>query len=503
MRNSRSPLTPTSLSRPRFTAPRFTAEDYLLFLRCPRSAHLKLCDELPNTGPEPGPKHELKFPVRRDRDEVREIARERRSLPPGCELNRLITAPPFEAVADLWYPQRPEGIATVIVREATSLKQAYLIESAFIRYCAQMAGETVTRQFVHYLDRSYLHGDELEGDALFISADVTRRVGLMYGEHKDRLDALRTELTADPFLERHRDTICSRPHTCPVCSADLTPVGDDHITNLYRGGELARRLLAEGYEAITDVPEEKLPHARQRIQQRTLVSGRPHIDADAISRFLESISYPLHYLDFEAVSSAVPRYSGTHPWEHVPYLFSIHTEEAPGASLAHQWFLMDPHHDQRRELLRSLLSILEGDGTVLVYGAAFEAGILSRLGETFPEQSAAVEDVTGRMADLLQPFNEFAYYHNTQRGKVKLKTVLPILTGEDYSDLVVKDGYTANFAYRYLAGMAEDTAADDAAAVSSAALTDNLVRYCTMDTLAMVKIMEELRSIVGRSRGEL
>ncbi|MCK4514748.1 MAG: DUF2779 domain-containing protein, partial [Spirochaetaceae bacterium] len=337
-------MTHTSLSRSRFSPPRFTAGDYLLFLRCPRSAHLKLSGELPDTGPEPGLKNELKFPVRPDRDEVREIARERRSLPPACELDQLITVPPCEAVADLWYPQRPEGIATVIVREATSLKQAYLIESAFIRYCAQKAGETVTRQFVHYLDKSYLRGDELDGDALFISADVTRRVGLTYDEHKNQLDALCTELTADPFLSRYHDTICSRPHTCPVCSADLTPVGDDHITNLYRGGELARRLLAEGYDAITDVPEEKLPQPRQRIQRRTLVSRRPHIDTDALSRFLESISYPLHYLDFEAMSSAVPRYSGTRPWEHVPYLFSIHTEEAPGDRLAHQWFLMDPHH---------------------------------------------------------------------------------------------------------------------------------------------------------------
>ena len=223
------------------------------------------------------------------------------------------------------------------------------------------------------------------------------------------------------------------------------------------------------------------------------MSRRPHIDTDALNRFLESISYPLHYLDFEAVSSAVPRYSGTRPWEHVPYLFSVHGEEAPGVPLTHQWFIMDPHRDQRRELLMSLLSALGGGGTVVVYGAAFEAGILSRLAEAFPGESTAVEDVTDRMADLLQPFNEFAYHHHMQRGKVKLKTVLPILTDEDYSDLVVKDGYTANFAYRYLISMAVSSAAE-----GTAALIDNLVQYCTMDTLAMVRIMNELRSIVDR-----
>lgn len=488
----------SQFSTPRITAPRFGADCYLLFLRCPRSAHLKLSGALPADGHEDGPE----FPVRSDRDEIREIARERRSLPPACEFDRLITAPPYEATVDLWHPQRSEGMEAVIVREATSVKQAYLIESAFIRYCAQMAGETVTRQSVHYLDKNYLRGDELDGDALFVPADVTRRVGLMYGEHKDRLDSLRAELAADPFLERYRDTICSRPRTCPVCSAGARPVGDDHITNLYRGGDLARKLLAEGYEAITEVPEKRLLHPRQRIQQQTLLSRRPHIDADALNRFLESVSYPLHYLDFEAVSFAVPRYSGTRPWEHVPYLFSIHAEEGPGIPPTHQWFIMDPHHDQRHELLMSLLRALGGDGTVLVYGAAFEAGILSQLAEMFPEESTAVEDVACRMADLLLPFNEFAYHHHTQRGKVKLKTILPILTDEDYSDLVVKDGYTANFAYRYLMSATGDTWNEGSPAGSSAALTDDLVRYCTMDTLAMVRIMNQLRSIVeGSHRG--
>ncbi|MEE8440107.1 MAG: DUF2779 domain-containing protein [Spirochaetia bacterium] len=465
--------------------------------------HLRLTGEWPKDVPPNGsenmPPDWMKFTDRLDRNEVRRVARERRSLPPDREFDRVITAPPYEATVDLWYPQRPAGMAAVIIREAAGLKQPYLIESVFIRYCAGAAGEMVTRQFVHYLDRSYLYVDELDGDALFVLADVTRRVGLMFGEHEKRLDALLAELAVDPFLERYRDTICSRAHTCPVCSADVTPVGDNHITKLYRGGELGRKLLAEGYETITDVPEERLPLPGQRIQRATLLSRKPHIDADGLTRFLESISYPLHYLDFEAVSSAVPRYDGTHPWEHIPYLFSVHTETAPGDRLTHQWFLMDPHRDQRRELLRSLLGALGGDGTVLVYGAAFEAGILARLAETFPEKSTAVEDVAGRMVDLLQPFNEFAYYHHTQRGKVRLKTVLPILTDENYSDLVVRDGYAANSVYRYLSSRAEDTAA--------VALTDDLVRYCTRDTLAMVRIVGELRDIVarpqrGRSRSE-
>ena len=406
----------------------------------------------------------------------------------------MISAPPFEAVADVWHPQRPEGMAAVIVREAASLKQSYLIESVFIRYCAERAGEPVTRQFVDHLEKSYVYaGGEVEGDALFVSADVTRRVRLMFGEHEKQLDALQAELVSDPTLERYSRTMCSRPHTCRACSIDLPRNGDDHITNLYRGGELAGKLLDEGYESIIDVPAERLGNQKQRIQHGALVSRTPHVDTEALSLFLESISYPLHYLDFEAVNSAVPRYSGTTPWEHVPYLFSVHSECSPGADPKHRWFLMDPHRDQRRELLGALLTGVGGGGTVLVYGAQFETGILRRLAENFPEQSERVLDVIGRIADLLQPFSEFSYYNHRQRGKVSLKTVLPILTDETYSGLAVKDGYTANLAFRYLGTVGDSVAANRTAA----ALSGDLVRYCTKDTLAMVRIVDRLRQIVA------
>ena len=230
----------------------------------------------------------------------------------------------------------------------------------------------------------------------------------------------------------------------------------------------------------------------QRIQHATLVSRVPHVNLPALEEFLESISYPLHYLDFEAVNSAVPRYEGTRPWEHVPYLFSVHTEPGRGSELKHSWFLMDPRLDQRRDLLQALLSLTDA-GTILVYGATFETGILRRLAELFADESDRVESMIERVADLLRPFNEFTFYHHHQRGKVSLKTVLPILTDESYSGLTVKDGYSANLAYRYLVS----SQADNGSSAETAALSDDLVQYCTMDTLAMVRIMSRLWQIAA------
>lgn len=490
--------------------PGFTAEDYLLYLKCPRSAHLALTGEwLPASQTLPGeemssgqvyPWGDGELPVPADRAEVLEAAALHLRFPGPAEFAYSISAPPMVAVADIWHPQKPEGMAAALIREATGLKKSYLVESAFIRYCAERAGEPLSRQFVYYLNRRYIHGEETDVP-LFVSSDVTRRAKSVLDEHRKRLDALSAELASDPYLEYYRHRECAHPRTCPVCGRDQPPVGVDHITSLYRGGELMRTLQSEGYESISDVPESRLTHPRQRIQRDALRSGRPHIDRERLIEFLSSLRFPVHYLDFEAVSVPVPAYPGTRPWEHVPYLFSVHTERSAGntsaagapaveiGELEHTAFLMDPEEDQRRELLARLLDALGDSGSVVVYGAAFESGVLSRLAGVYPEFRPRVDAVVKRIADLLLPFKEFAFYDRRQRGKASLKTVLPVLSDTDYADLPVRDGYTANIAYRYMERFAPEESERES-------LKAHLVSYCTMDTLAMVHIVRRLRLLL-------
>ena len=422
-----------------------------------------------------------------DREAVRAVAFSRIAGEPDVTTNVSFHAPPFTATVDVRRPQKPEGMAGVTVREGTGVKRAYLVEAAFISYCAQMAGEPLSRLYVMYVNKTYVRGETLDSDALFVTADVTRRAARLLEEHRGRLDGLKDEIEADPTLERYRGILCKRPHACPVCSEDVEPVAADHVLTLHRGMELARELIEEGYETIPEVPRDRLTHPRQRIQQSVIVEQRPHVDEEALRAFLGTLDYPLHYLDFEAVSSAVPRYSGTRPWEHVPYLFSLHTESGPGAPAEHSWFFMRPGEDERDQLAARLVSTVGESGSVVVYSAAFEQMILKRLADWVPAQADGLRGVSARVVDLLTPFRDFSFYHHGQRGKVSLKSVFPVLAGVDYSHLEVQDGYTANISYRYLCDHPDERQK----------LVEQLVEYCRMDTLAMVRIIAELRLLAG------
>ena len=78
------------------------------------------------------------------------------------------------------------------------------------------------------------------------------------------------------------------------------------------------------------------------------------------------------------------------------------------------------------------------------------------------------------------------YYHPAFFGSFSIKAVLPALVPEmDYKNLAVQDGTQASFAW--LKMVDPKTAEKEKAAIQAA-----LLEYCGQDTLAMVRVREEL-----------
>jgi len=418
------------------------------------------------------------YPVTSDRALLRELLRQRFTRgggsivrPSPVEFDVQCAHGILQASVDLRHPQKPGGTAGVLVREATSIKESYLREAAFVDYCFAEHDERLERIYVYHVNKSYERLGPLDLDALFIARDVTRRVRRLAEETAHELERLQQDLAEDPTLERYRDVRCSRRKSCPVCSEDLSVVESGHVSTLHRGGRLVGELLEEGFTMITDVPVQV-----------------PHVDIEALSDFLARLVYPIGYLDFEATSAAVPAFDHVRPWEHIPYLYSLHVEH-PGDVITHTSFIMRPGMDDRERLVDRLVSEASACGSIVVYSAGFERGILKRLAEAVPTHRDALSRLVEQIVDLLEPFNEFSFYHHEQKGKVSLKTVLPVLTDRDYSAEEVRDGYTANLAYRYLAEGGEDRAA------AQATLLSHLTSYCALDTMAMVHIVRELRQL--------
>ena len=164
-------------------------------------------------------------------------------------------------------------------------------------------------------------------------------------------------------------------------------------------------LYNRGIVSLDDVVADELPPAQAQ-QVQAIREKKTYIDKDAIRTFLDSLWYPLYFLDFETFADAIPRFDGIRPYQNVPYQYSLHYIENSFASLEHKEYLAQPGIDPRLELTAKLISEIPDNACVLAYVAGFEKGVLQSLAMWLPEYADKIEGIISHVIDLASPFQK-------------------------------------------------------------------------------------------------
>jgi predicted RecB family nuclease len=216
-------------------------------------------------------------------------------------------------------------------------------------------------------------------------------------------------------------------------------------------------------------------------------TGEPWFSAELAAE-LSKLDYPLHFMDFETVNPAIPRFPGMHPYDQLPFQWSVHVQRQPGAETEHFEFLAKDASDPRREFISSLCELLGENGSIVVY-SGFESQRLTDLAAWLSEYGERIKQIQIRLFDLL-PFVQSHVYHPAFAGSFSIKSVLPALVPEmSYEGMEVSNGQDAGVAWEALVRGTVDES--DGSRIMKA-----LLDYCGQDTLAMVRLVETLRSVL-------
>jgi hypothetical protein len=230
--------------------------------------------------------------------------------------------------------------------------------------------------------------------------------------------------------------------------------------------------------------------AVQALQVNTVLTGEPHINAEALSGYLDKVRYPINFLDFETFQDAIPRFNGQGVYKNMPFQYSLHILHETG-ELEHKEFLADEAEDPRLRLTQQLLDDLTDHGTIFAFHQSFETGVIKSLAKHIDQYAEPLRSLIGRFKDLEVPFNKLMYYHPDFHGSFSIKSVLPALFPNDpeldYKSLDIQSGDVAMNVFPRLQEVADP---DEKESIRKA-----LLAYCRLDTLAMVKIWERLRSL--------
>ena len=149
--------------------------------------------------------------------------------------------------------------------------------------------------------------------------------------------------------------------------------------------------------------------------------------------------------------------------------------------------------DPRREIAEHLVHDIPDDVCVLAYNMSFERGRLKELAGMYPDLAEHLMKMHDSIRDLIIPFRQQDYYTEAMSGRSTIKFVLPALFPDDpaldYHNLEeVHRGDEASAAFLNLPKQSPEEAEKT---------RQNLLKYCCLDTYAMVKVLGKLRNVAG------
>lgn len=217
----------------------------------------------------------------------------------------------------------------------------------------------------------------------------------------------------------------------------------------------------------------------------------PFIDKKYIKEFLSNLYYPLYFLDFETYQQPIPLYDGIRPYMQIPFQYSLHYIEQENGELLHKEFLAEADVDPRRKLAEQLIKDIPMNVCTLAYNMSFEKTVIKNLAELYEDLREHLMNIHDNIQDLMLPFINRKYYKKEMRGSYSIKYVLPALFPNDpslnYHELdMVHNGSEAMNAYANLGKLPKE---------EQEISRNNLLKYCELDTYAMVKIWGHLKNV--------
>lgn len=391
------------------------------------------------------------------------------------------------AFADVMLPVDIDGKRLwnmVEVKSSTSVKDYHLDDIAVQSFAAESAGFSLHSVSLAHIDSSWVYPGDEQYVGLLKTEDLTSSALSRNEEVKSWVAEAQQVLKGDEPRIDVGDQ-CRKPFDCgfqEYCTRDIEKP-EFPITWLPRiTSKKVKEFTERGMVDLRSVPDELLNKQQRRVKSHTL-SNQEYFDQNATRAALSEFNFPAYFLDFETITFAVPIWKGTRPYQQIPFQFSLHVIDDNNA-LSHIEFLDISGNDPSYSFVERLISACGETGPVFVYNAGFENARIRELANRFPDFSNDLIAITKRVVDLL-PIARNHYYHPSQKGSWSIKKVLPALVPElSYSNLEgVQDGGMAMSSY--LEAIHESTNAE-----RKTEIMQQLLEYCKLDTLAMVKLWE-------------
>lgn len=373
------------------------------------------------------------------------------------------------------------------VKMTTEIEDQHVYDAGIQYYVSNGAGLDIQKTTIVHVNRDYVRNGPLEPEVLFKIENVTERVRDIQPIILEELQKQRKMLIGEiPVIDIGRQ--CSEPYLCDFEHHCWSHIPELSVFNLRGRGVDKFEMYRKGLIRFEDLPLHLLS-SDQRLHVRTTLSQEDVIHVNRVRAFLDRLSYPICYFDFETIALPIPPFDGTRPYQTIPFQYCIYIQENEWSEPVLREYLANPGDDPRRDFIDKFLRDIPEKGCLVVFNESFEKRVLRYLKEWFPAYAERIDRVLDSIIDLMEPFRDRDLYFWKMNGSYSLKSILPALFPEmSYDRLAISEGTEASRMYLYMNRCNDQ--------VELEKIKNDLLEYCRQDTYALFKIVERMWSLI-------
>ena len=386
-----------------------------------------------------------------------------------------------------------DGVEIYEVKSSTSINNIYIDDISYQTWVLKKLGLNVKKSYLVYINDQYVFHNEFDIKKYFKIEDVTDNINLKKVEAniKDLENII--NITKEPNIDL--SISCHKPYDCPFfkyCTKNL-PIPNVFDIGWHTNFSKKLEMYKRGNITYKDIINKEVLNDKAKDQVLFELEDKlPKINKKNIKDLFNSFKYPLYFLDFESYQAAIPNIEGTKPYQQICFQYSLHIIDENN-NLSHKEHLSDDYNgNPMYGLCKKLCEDIPNNSCILVYNKSFEITRLKEMASLFPEFREHLLNIASNIIDLLPPFANHDYYTKDMQDSASIKKVLPALFPNDskldYHNLdQVHKGDEASNAYLSLPTLSKEEQEE---------LRLNMLKYCKLDTYAMVKIYEKLKEVI-------
>ncbi len=387
----------------------------------------------------------------------------------------------------------------VEIKSSAHSKPEHTYDLAFQTIVLEKCGLKIRDIFIIHVNNEYIRDGDINPKKITTKTDVTQDVrGLIeitveqINKAKDLVIQSKTPDLSPRWVNQIKVVGTTWFSDWLEIYKHLNPQLDDYSIYSIAGPnpEQIGKLEDGGIKLIKDIPDVLTLRSTQFAQIKATKENERIIDKQKIKSFLNTFEYPLYFFDYETLSSAIPVFDGFQPYKDYPFQYSLHIKDSTESEIKHTEYLHAENSNPMPKLLEKLKSDIGDKGTVLTWNMSYEKECNDKMAKFYPEYKEFLKSLNLRINDLMIPFSEMWFVDKDFFGSASVKKVLPALLPKmDYDELNISDGLKARRIWT-------QTVLKDENQNDRVKIMKDLSEYCTLDTYAMVKILEELKKIV-------